>query len=150
MVTPLLNPEQCLKNHAQYICGTCGRCICIEKDSKRGLRRWNFPFKTLEIAKLYLRVAEYCCQSNCGIYELENNKDRKSYKIFASQSNLLSYISKNKKISCSKMQPVFQNFEFKVYKNTLIKRLNEQEVSKYLIEMKIAKLADFKQTAKEF
>ena len=48
------------------------------------------------------------------------------------------------------MQPVFQNFEFKVYKNTLIKRLNEQEVSKYLIEMKIAKLADFKQTAKEF
>lgn len=135
-VTPLLNPEKCLKNHTQYICGTCGRCICIEKDSKRGLRRWNFPFKTLEIAKLYLRVAEYCCQSNCGIYELGNNKDCKSYKIFASQSNLLSYISKNKKISCSKMQPVFQNSEFKVYKNTLIKRLNEQEVSKYLNEMK--------------
>ena len=51
-VTPLLNPERCLKNHTQYICGTCGRCICIEKDSKRGLMRWNFPFKTLEIANL--------------------------------------------------------------------------------------------------
>ena len=75
-VTPLINPEQCLKNNTQYICGTCGRCICIEKDSKRGLMRWNFPFKTLEIAKLYLRVAEYCFQSNCGIYELKNNKER--------------------------------------------------------------------------
>jgi len=136
--TPLLNPEQCLKNHIQYICGTCGRCICIEKDPKRGLRRWNFPFKTLEIAKLYLRAAEYCCQSTCGIYELENDKNRKSYKIFASQSDLLSYISKNKKISCSKIQPVFQNSEFKVYKNTLIKNLNEQEINQYLGEMKNA------------
>ncbi len=34
------------------------------------------------------------------------------------------------------MQPVFQNSEFKFYKNTLIKKLNEQEVSKYIIEMK--------------
>ena len=48
------------------------------------------------------------------------------------------------------MQPVFQNSEFKVYKNTLIKQLNEQEVNKYLSEMKITKLADFKQTEKEF
>ena len=124
------------KKSYQYICGTCGRCICIEKDSKRGLMRWNFPFKTLEIAKLYLRVAEYCYQSNCGIYELKNNKDKKSYKIFTSQPNVLSYLSKNKKISCFKMQPVFQNSEFKFYKNTLIKKLNEQEVSKYIIEMK--------------
>ena len=98
--------------------------------------RWNFPFKTLEIAKLYLRVAEYCCQSNCGIYELKNNKDRKSYKIFVSKSDLLSYLSKNKKLSCPKMQSIFQNSEFKVYKNTLIKKLNLQEVSKYISEMK--------------
>ena len=54
-VTPLLNPQDCLRNHTQYICGSCGRCICIEQDGKRGLRRWNFPFKTLDIAKLYLR-----------------------------------------------------------------------------------------------
>ena len=136
--TPLLNPEQCLSNHTQYICGTCGRCICIEKDSKRGLQRWNFPFKSLEIAKLYLRITGYCCQSTCGIYELKNEKDRKSYKIFASPSDLLSYLSKNKKIFCSKMQPMFQNPEFKIYKNTLIKKLNEQEINKYLDEMKNA------------
>ena len=134
--TPILNPEQCLKNHTQYICGICGRCICIEQDGKRGLRRWNFPFKTLGIAKLYLRVAEYCCKSICGIYEIKNDKGRKSYKIFSSQSDLLSYFSKNKKLFCSMMHPVFKNSEFKVYKNTLIKKLNEQEVNKYLGEMK--------------
>ena len=37
--TPILNPEQCLKNHTQYIYGTCGRCIHIEQDAKRGVRR---------------------------------------------------------------------------------------------------------------
>ncbi len=30
-ITPLLNPQDCLENHEQYICGTCGRCICIDK-----------------------------------------------------------------------------------------------------------------------
>lgn len=39
--TPLLNPLECLENHTQYICGTCGRCICIEKDPNRGLQRWK-------------------------------------------------------------------------------------------------------------
>ena len=58
-ITPLLNPLDCLENHTQYICGTCGRCICIEHDPKRGLQRWNFPFKSLEIAKLYLRTAMF-------------------------------------------------------------------------------------------
>lgn len=58
-ITPLLNPLDCLKKHTQYICGTCGRCICIEHDENRGLQRWNFPFKSLEIAKLYLRTADY-------------------------------------------------------------------------------------------
>ena len=58
-ITPLLNPIECLENHTQYICGTCGRCICIECDKKRGLQRWNFPFRSFEIAKLYLRTADY-------------------------------------------------------------------------------------------
>ena len=67
-ITPLLNPLDCLENHTQYICGTCGRCICIEHDPNRGLQRWNFPFKSLEIAKLYLRTADYSMKKPCGIY----------------------------------------------------------------------------------
>ena len=75
-ITPLLKPLDCLANHTQYICGTCGRCICIEHDPKRGLQRWNFPFKSLEIAKLYLRTADYSMKKPCGIYELKSENDR--------------------------------------------------------------------------
>lgn len=42
-ITPLLNPLDCLENHTQYICGTCGRCICIECDPKRGCKDGIFP-----------------------------------------------------------------------------------------------------------
>ena len=45
-----------LENHEQYICGSCGRCICIDEHPDRKLRRWNFPFKTFGVAKLYLRT----------------------------------------------------------------------------------------------
>ena len=35
IITPLLKPLECLENHTQYICGNCGRCICIEyKDTQ--------------------------------------------------------------------------------------------------------------------
>ncbi|MDE6303289.1 MAG: hypothetical protein K2M01_00555, partial [Paramuribaculum sp.] len=82
-ITPLLNPLSCLENHTQYICGTCGRCICIEHDPNRGLQRWNFPFKSLEIAKLYLRTADYSMKKSCGIYEITGENGRLLYKIFA-------------------------------------------------------------------
>ena len=45
--TPLLGKRDCLENHEQYLCGTCGRCICSQKDEKRQLRRIDFPFKSL-------------------------------------------------------------------------------------------------------
>lgn len=37
-ITPLLNPLDCLEHHTQYICGTCGRCICIEHGPKGDCR----------------------------------------------------------------------------------------------------------------
>lgn len=95
-ITPLLNPLDCLKNHTQYVCGTCGRCICIEHDSKRGVQRWNFPFKSLEIAKLYLRTADYTMKKACGIYEIQSESGRISYKIFADSEELQLYLKKNK------------------------------------------------------
>lgn len=66
--TPLLKPNECLEKHLQYIYGICGRCICINKTEHSGLQRWNFPFKSLEIAKLYLRTADITKKTNCGIY----------------------------------------------------------------------------------
>lgn len=133
-VTPLLNPLECLKNHTQYICGTCGRCICIEYDPNRGLQRWNFPFKSLEIAKLYLRTADYTEKKPCGIYELKSENGRISYKIFASNEDLKLYLKKNKGKICEKMASVFSVEEYQEFPNTQVRRLTSGEIQKYMSE----------------
>ena len=133
-VTPLLNPLECLENHTQYICGTCGRCICIEYDPNRGLQRWNFPFKSLEIAKLYLRTADYTEKRPCGIYELKSENGRISYKIFASNEDLKLYLKKNKGKTCEKMASVFSVEEYQGFPNTQVRKLTAEEVETYMKE----------------
>ena len=133
-VTPLLNPLECLENHTQYICGTCGRCICIEYDPNRGLQRWNFPFKSLEIAKLYLRTADYTEKKPCGIYELKSENGRISYKIFASNEDLKLYLKKNKGKTCEKMASVFSVEEYQEFPNTQVRKLTAEEVETYMKE----------------
>lgn len=133
-ITPLLNPLDCLTNHTQYICGTCGRCICIEHDSSRGLQRWNFPFKSLEIAKLYLRTADYTEKKSCGIYELKSEKGRFSYKIFVSNKDLKLYLKKNKGKTCEKMASVFSVEEYQEFPNTQVRKLTAEEVETYMKE----------------
>ncbi|MDE6953284.1 MAG: hypothetical protein K2P09_05675 [Erysipelotrichales bacterium] len=132
-ITPLKNAQNCLKNHTQYICGTCGRCICIEKDKQRGVQRWNFPFQTLEKAIMYLRTADYTMKTNCGIYEIQNSKGRKSYKIFANIDDLKEYLKKHKDKSCD-MLIKFQVNMYKEYPHTQIRKLTSQEVEIYLKE----------------
>lgn len=136
-ITPLLNPLECLENHTQYICGSCGRCICIERDPNRLLQRWNFPFKSLEIAKLYLRTADYTMKKPCGIYELRSKDGRLSYKIFANDEELHLYLKKNKGKSCEKMSPIFSVKEYKEYPNTQVRKLTADEIKQYLSERKI-------------
>lgn len=133
-ITPLLNLVDCLENHTQYICGTCGRCICIEHDSKRRLQRWNFPFKSLEIAKLYLRTADYSMKKPCGIYELKNENGRLLYKIFADSKDLMLYLKKNKGKTCKDMKPIFIIEEYREYANTQIRKLTSDEIQKYMSE----------------
>ncbi|MGP1440802.1 MAG: hypothetical protein ACTTJ3_08720 [Treponema sp.] len=132
-ITPLLNPVECLKNHTQYICGTCGRCICIERDPNRCLQRWNFPFKSLEIAKLYLRTADYTMKKSCGIYELKNEKCKLSYKIFASNEDLLNYLKNNKRKTCDIMKPIFIVKEYKEYASTQVRKLTSDEIERYML-----------------
>lgn len=130
--TPLLKPMDCLENHTQYICGTCGRCICIEHDPNRGLQRWNFPFKTAEIARLYLRTADYTVKKSCGIYEIQSNKGRVSYKIFSDIADLEIYLQKNKDKSCVNMPPVFSVNEYREYPQTQVRKLTTEEIRKYM------------------
>lgn len=135
-ITPLLGPFECLINHTQYICGSCGRCICIERDPKRGLQRWSFPFKSLENAKLYLRTADYTMKKPCGIYEIKNEKGRIAYKIFTDENDLELYLKKNKRKSCEGMKPVFIMKEYREYAETRVKRLTRMEALKYMAERK--------------
>ena len=133
-ITPLLNPIDCLENHTQYICGTCGRCICIDHDKKRGLQRWNFPFKSLEIAKLYLRTADYTTKKPCGIYEILSENGRLSYKIFEDEESLKIYLKRNKGKTCETMKPVFIVEEYQEYENTQVRKLTPDEVDRYISE----------------
>ncbi|MCH5287022.1 MAG: hypothetical protein J1E43_06350 [Christensenellaceae bacterium] len=133
-ITPLLNPLDCLQNHTQYICGTCGRYICIEHDPKRGLQRWHFPFRSLEIAKLYLRTAEYGAKKPCGIYEIKSENGRCSYKIFADGADLQAYLQKNKGKTCEAMKPVFISGEYREYPGTQIRKLTSGEIAGYMSE----------------
>ena len=133
-ITPLLNPLECLESHTQYICGTCGRCICIEHDQKRGLQRWNFPFKSLEIAKLYLRTADYTTKKPCGIYEIKNERGRVSYKIFEDDKDLQQYLKKNKGKACETIEPVFSVKEYQDYPHTQVRKLTSDEIKKYMSE----------------
>lgn len=133
-ITPLLKPLECLDNHSQYICGTCGRCICIEHDPQRRLQRWNFPFKSLEIAKCYLRTADYTMKKPCGIYEIKNDKGRVSYKIFGKREDLDFYLRKNKDKLCESMTPVFALNEYKEYPSTEVRKLTSKEIEKYMSE----------------
>lgn len=132
-ITPLLNPLECLQNHAQYICGTCGRCICIEHDPQRGLQRWNFPFKSLDIARLYLRTADYTMKTSCGIYEIKSTSSRISFKIFQGRNELQQYLAKNKGKTCTAMEPLFQ-MPYREFEQTEVRKLSQIEISQYMAE----------------
>ena len=136
-ITPLLHPLDCLNRHTQYICGTCGRCICMEREPNRGLQRWNFPFRSLEIAKLYLRTADYTMKKSCGIYEIENNRGRIAYKIFAGKEDLKIFLQKNTDKKCKRMEPVFTAGEYREFPHTKVKKLSTDEIKQYLNERSI-------------
>lgn len=131
-ITPLLGPKECLAYHEQYVCGTCGRCICIAKDEKRGLQRWTFPFKSKEAAILYLRTADATTKRPCGVYEISGANGRLSYKIFPDEAQLRAYLQKNPGKTCPGMKPVFTAGEYREYPNTQIRLLSKQEADAYL------------------
>lgn len=138
-ITPLLKPLDCLQNHTQYICGTCGRCICLEHDPKRGLQRWNFPFQSLEVAKLYLRTADYTLKAACGVYEIKDINGRIFYKIFKDIQTLNIYLNKNRNKTCEQMRPSFTVSPYKEFSYTQIKKLTTDEINQYMLERKNAK-----------
>ena len=45
---------------------------------------------------MYLRTADCSTKKSCGIYEIESENGRHSYKIFADNNDLYLYLKKNK------------------------------------------------------
>ena len=125
-------------HHRQYICSTCGRCICADVDDK-GKFRALFPFKTFAIATLYLRAAEVIWEQACGIYEIEDIKGKKQYKIFPSLSELKSYLQKNKQKRSLLSEPLLVTPQYKAYQPEQLRKLSTEEVAIYM-EEKLAKI----------
>ena len=111
--------------------------IIIEKQISSDFvqrQRWNFPFKSLEIAKMYLRSADFTMKQPCGIYEIASKNDRLFYKIFANDEDLRVYLKKNRDKSCKDEKAVFRLKEFKEFEHTQMRKLNSEEVQKYISE----------------
>ena len=70
--TSLLNSLVCLEKHTQYICGTCGRNICIECDLNEGYKGGLFHLKALKLLRcIYVQLI--IVKKRCVIYRIENN-----------------------------------------------------------------------------
>ena len=83
---------------------------------------------------MYLRTADYSMKKSCGIYEIESENGRHSYKIFASDKDLQLYLKKNQGKICKCMKPIFTVAEYKESANTQIRKLTSNEVQQYMSE----------------
>lgn len=73
-------------------------------------------------------------KKSCGIYEIENNNGRLSYRIFAESDDLITFLKKNKDKKCHLMAPVFILPEYKEFPNTEIRKLSPEEIKRYMNE----------------
>lgn len=69
-----------------------------------------------------------------AVLEIENNKGRVSYKIFAENEDLLLFLKKNKDKVCKQMLPIFFVGKYKDYPNTEVRKLSTEEIRKYMSE----------------
>jgi len=132
-VTPILDPEKCLKTHRQYICSSCGRCICAEVDRNNKFRA-RFPFKTLEIAKLYLRSAEAIYGGPCEIYQINYKNGRIFYRIFQNREDLKEHLGKNPDQECEGMTPLYKSPQYSPTVLNQMRKLASKEIEAYLAE----------------
>ncbi|RLL82567.1 hypothetical protein Y696_00250 [Mesotoga sp. H07pep.5.4] len=133
--TPLKNPEDCLSNHVQYICSTCGRAICMEGDERERHGPLS-SFGSFNDAMLYLRAAEALFNGPCGIYELTDGA-KVFYKIFKDKDGLMNYLLENPEKRCPLGEALHETEEFRPVVEGQIRRLDKGEVEEYLREKEV-------------
>lgn len=94
----------------------------------------EFPFQVIGNRETLSAAADYTTKGSCGVYEIENSKGRKSYKIFAANEDLELFLKKNKGKKCRQMSPVFSVEEYKEYPQTQVRKLTSNEIKKYMSE----------------
>ena len=134
-VTPIMDAESCLRSHTQYICGTCGRCACVDID-KFGKRRAELPFKTLAIAAYYLRAAEVIHRSTCGIYEILDERKNAFFMIFPNKVEFQRYIASNPSWRARSPEPVRHSRAYRACGETQMRKLTPAEIARYIAEQK--------------
>lgn len=92
----------------------------------------EFPFQNTGNRQAVSASADICAETNCGIYEIKNERGRYSYKIFNSPSIAAAYTNNHK--VCLNEKPLYQRERFKRYPNAEIRRLTSHEVDIYLKE----------------
>lgn len=132
-VTPLLGARECLERHRQYICGTCGRIVCIDLGGERRARCF-MPFKTREIALLYVKCAEIISGKACGIYKLTYKRGDERYRIFESGEILDAFLKKNREVTCENKKPVYKTGLYTPVREDQVRYLSPREVDIYLRE----------------
>ncbi len=118
-ITPFFALENCLKNHKQYKCRTCGRLVCIDKNTEISyFSKFNFK----EAARYLLRGGEAFFKEECAVFEKRGNNNS-YFQILPVYGNLSS-----KKPAC---------FLPTTYRQAVKKQtglLSEEEVKKYILE----------------
>ena len=73
-------------------------------------------------------------QAPCGIYQIQSDKGRVSYKIFANSTDLEVYLKKNTDKSCASRQPSFIMPSYQEFPESQVRKLSAQEVDTYMAE----------------
>ena len=73
-------------------------------------------------------------QASCGIYQIQSDKGRVSYKTFANLTDLEAYLKKNPDKSCASHQPSFIMPSYQEFPESQIRKLSAQEVERYMAE----------------
>lgn len=70
----------------------------------------------------------------CGIYQIQSDKGRVSYKIFANLTDLEAYLKKKPDKNCPSRQPSFIMPSYQEFSESQVRKLSAQEIETYMAE----------------
>ncbi len=94
------------------------------------------PFKSAEIALLYLKCAEILTGKPCGIYELVYKRGDLRYRIFESGEALQTFLKKHPDVKHDRDEPIYRSKKHVPVQENQVHYLSKKEINTYLQERK--------------